>query len=308
MKIQKIRVIPRFMSVGEQTAITGHFGIVDKRSENKRILAVLSTDNTYEFDDFITVELDVSDDAEFNIMDKSTWKDIMETIEAVSEHDLLTKYLSEDNIPVYIACCSEAFGELRPLIDPPSPTPVEEESAAEPEAIENDEDRKLYFPMVNGNIYDIDMRNINWEDTVSHARDVAAKQQSFRAIVYNLFKADSTEEERNQMIDNAGTIINDAFTALGMDIKYDNMDSGDDPRTMLLLKLFDLNTIYSEFMTHIHMYALRNDFAVTMQRIAENYMDLYKTIEQPEETEDPVAETGDPVAEMIDEVADTEEE
>jgi hypothetical protein len=44
-----------------------------------------------------------------------------------------------------------------------------------------------------------------------------------------------------------------------------------------------------------------------MQRIAENYMDLYKT-EQVEETNNPVAETGDPVAEMIDEVADAEEE
>ena len=51
-------------------------------------------------------------------------------------------------------------------------------------------------------------------------------------------------------------------------------------------------------MTHIHMYALRNDFAVTMQRIAENYMDLYKTHQ--------VEETGDPSAEMIDEVADTD--
>jgi hypothetical protein len=295
MKVTKIRVIPKFMYVGEMTAITGHFGIIDKRPETSNIIVVMSTENNA-IDDFITIDIDIADAGDVSIMDTSLWKDIKELITNIPYDDIIN-FIPAASMNVWFSCKEQALDELNNILNPPvpAPKPVVEEPA---EAVEQNADQKLYFPMVNGNIYDIDIRNINWEDTVSHARDVAAKQQSFRAIVYNLFKAESTEEERNQMIDNADTIINDAFTALGMDIKYDNMDSGDDPRIMLLLKLFDLNTIYSEFMTHIHMYALRNDFAVTMQRIAENYMDLYKT-EQAEET-------GDPVAEIIDEVADTD--
>jgi hypothetical protein len=296
MKVTKIRVIPKFMYVGEMTAITGHFGIIDKRPETSNIIVVMSTENNA-IDDFITIDIAIADAGDVSIMDTSLWKDIKELITNIPYDDIIN-FIPAASMNVWFSCKEQALDELNNILNPPvpAPKPVVEEPA---EAVEQNADQKLYFPMVNGNIYDIDIRNINWEDTVSHARDVAAKQQSFRAIVYNLFKAESTEEERNQMIDNADTIINDAFTALGMDIKYDNMDSGDDPRIMLLLKLFDLNTIYSEFMTHIHMYALRNDFAVTMQRIAENYMDLYK----PEQVE----ETGDPVSEMIDEVADAEE-
>jgi hypothetical protein len=297
MKVTKIRVIPKFMYVGEMTAITGHFGIIDKRPETSNIIVVMSTENNA-IDDFITIDIDIADAGDVSIMDTSLWKDIKELITNIPYDDIIN-FIPAASMNVWFSCKEQALDELNNILNPPvpAPKPVVEEPA---EAVEQNADQKLYFPMVNGNIYDIDIRNINWEDTVSHARDVAAKQQSFRAIVYNLFKAESTEEERNQMIDNADTIINDAFTALGMDIKYDNMDSGDDPRIMLLLKLFDLNTIYSEFMTHIHMYALRNDFAVTMQRIAENYMDLYK----PEQVE----ETADPVSEMIDEVADTDAE
>lgn len=305
MKVTKIRVIPKFMYVGELTAITGHFGIIDKRPETSVITVVMSTES-YEIDDFITIDIDIADAGDVSIMNLALWGDIKDLITNIA-HDDIINFIPAASMNVWFSCKEQALDELDNILNPPvepAPEPAVEEPA---ETVEQNADQKLYFPLVNGNVYDIDIRNINWEDTAAHARDIAAKQQSFRAIVYNLFKAESTEEERNQMIDDAGTIINDAFTALGMDVKYDNMDSSDDPRTMLLLKLFDLNTIYSEFMTHIHMYALRNDFAVTMQRIAENYMDLYKT-EQPEETGDPVAETGDPVAEMIDDIADAEEE
>lgn len=295
MKVTKIRVIPKFMYVGELTAITGHFGIIDKRPETSNIIVVMSTES-YEIDDFVTIDVDIADAGDVSVMDTSLWKDIKELITNIPYDDIIN-FIPAASMNVWFSCKEQALGELDNILNPPvpAPKPVVEEPA---EAVEQNAVQKLYFPMVNGNVYDIDIRNINWEDTAAHARDIAAKQQSFRAIVYNLFKAESTEEERNQMIDDAGTIINDAFTALGMDVKYDNMDSSDDPRTMLLLKLFDLNSIYSEFMTHIHMYALRNDFALTMQRIAENYMDLYKT--------EQVEETGDPVAEMIDEVADTD--
>lgn len=299
MKVTKIRVIPKFMYVGELTAITGHFGIIDKRPETSVITVVMSTES-YEIDDFITIDIDIADAGDVSIMNLALWGDIKDLITNIA-HDDIINFIPAASMNVWFSCKEQALAELDNILNPPAepePEPAVEEPA---ETVGQDADQKLYFPLVNGNVYDIDIRNINWEDTAAHARDIAAKQQSFRAIVYNLFKAESTEEERNQMIDDAGTIINDAFTALGMDVKYDNMDSSDDPRTMLLLKLFDLNSIYSEFMTHIHMYALRNDFAVTMQRIAENYMDLYKTAEQPAETEDPVAET-------IDEVADAEEE
>ncbi len=299
MKVTKIRVIPKFMYVSELTAITGHFGIIDKRPETSVITVVMSTES-HEIDDFITIDIDIADAGDVSIMNLALWEDIKDLITNIA-HDDIINFIPAASMNVWFSCKEQALDELDNILNPPAepaPEPAVEEST---ETVGQDADQKLYFPLVNGNVYDINIRNINWEDTAAHARDIAAKQQSFRAIVYNLFKAESTEEERNQMIDDAGTIINDAFTALGMDVKYDNMDSSDDPRTMLLLKLFDLNSIYSEFMTHIHMYALRNDFAVTMQRIAENYMNLYKTTEQPAETEDPVAET-------IDEVVDAEEE
>jgi len=296
MKVTKIRVIPKFMYVGELTAITGHFGIIDKRPETSIITVVMSTES-YEIDDFITIDIDIADVGDLSIMNTTLWGDIKDLITNIA-HDDIVNFIPAASMNVWFSCKEQALNELDNILNPhvePEPEPAAEEQA---ETVGQDADQKLYFPMVNGNVYDIDIRNINWEDTAAHARDIAAKQQSFRAIVYNLFKTDSNEEERNQLIDDAGTIINDAFTALGMDIKYDNMDAGDDPRTMLLLKLFDLNSVYSEFMTHIHMYALRNDFAVTMQRIAENYMDLYKTKQ--------VEETGDPSTEMIDEVTDTD--
>jgi hypothetical protein len=168
----------------------------------------------------------------------------------------------------------------------------------EPDADQNAEldPKKIYFPLVTGEIFDVDVDKVNWDDTLEHINDILAKLNSFRGIAYNMLRGDV--ETDPGLLDGAEGIITSAYEALGMNPDYGKLNFDGNRKLEIMTKLFDLSTIYNEFVTYINIYAIRTNTVKDLSNVIKR---LTGQIEE-DKLDDIVAETVEP-----DESTSTEE-
>ena len=249
MKIKRIRMVPKFITLNDVTAITAHFNLIDRRDQNI-ITAILSTD-TVEVDDIVMVDLDVIGTSDINLTSQEFVNDIMQLITATNDDDVLAFGVTQSALETYHVCIDNALHELDAMFHVNVPEPDADQNAAL-------DPKKIYFPLVTGEIFDVDVDKVNWDDTLLHINDILTKLNSFRGLAYNML-VDNAKTDMTDLMDSAENIITSAYEALGMNPNYDRLNFEGNRKLEILTKLFDLCTVYNEFVTYINIYAIRSN-------------------------------------------------
>jgi hypothetical protein len=179
----------------------------------------------------------------------------------------------------------------------------------EPDANQNAalDPKKIYFPLVTGEIFDVNVDMVNWDDTLEHINDILTKLNSFRGIVYNMLRGDV--ETDPGLLDGAEGIITSAYEALGMNPNYDKLNFDGNRKLEILAKLFDLCTVYNEFVTYINIYAIRSNTVKDLSDLIKRLMGQIEEDTSDDTTEEMIEAVGEDITptsteEIVDMIAD----
>lgn len=298
MKIKRIRMVPKFITLTDVTAITAHFNLIDRRDQNI-ITAILSTD-TVDVDDIVMMDLDVTDTSDIDLTSQEFSNDIMQLITAMNDDEVLGFGVTQSALETYHACIDNVFHELDALFHVNVPEPDANQNAAL-------DPNRIYFPLVTGEIFDVEIDKVNWDDTLEHINDILTKLNSFRGIVYNMLR-DHAETDMG-LLDSAESIITSAYEALGMNPNYNKLNFEGNRKLEILAKLFDLCTVYNEFVTYINIYAIRSNTVKDLSDLIKRLTGQINEDTSNDTTEEMIEAIGEDVTptsteEIIDMIAD----
>ena len=282
MKIKRIRMVPKFITLNDVTAITAHFNLIDRRDQNI-ITAILSTD-TVDVDDIVMMDLDVTDTSDINLTSQEFVDDIMQIITAINDDEVLGFGVTQSALETYHVCIDNAFHELDAMFHVNVPEPDADQNAAL-------DPKKIYFPLVTGEIFDVEIDKVNWDDTLEHINDILTKLNSFRGIAYNMLR-DNAETDMG-LLDSAESIISSAYEALGMNPNYDKLNFEGNRKLEILAKLFDLCTVYNEFVTYINIYAIRSGTIKELSAVIRHLQGQSDEDSSNDTTEEMIEEVGE---------------
>jgi len=282
MKIKRIRMVPKFITLSDVTAITAHFNLIDRRDQNI-ITAILSTD-TVDVDDIVMVDLDVTDTSDINITSQEFANDIMQLLTAMNDDDVLGFGVTSSALETYHACIDNVFNELDALFHVNVPEPDADQNAGF-------DPKRIYFPLVTGEIFDVEIDKVNWDDTLEHINDILTKLNSFRGIAYNMLRGDVETDQG--LMNGAEEIITSAYEALGMNPNYNGLNFEGNRKLEILTKLFDLCTVYNEFVTYINIYAIRTNTVKELFAVIKRLQGQTDKESSTDTTEEVVEEVGE---------------
>ena len=295
MKIKRIRMVPKFITLNDVTAITAHFNLIDRRDQNI-ITAILSTD-TVDVDDIVMVDLDVTDTSDINLTSQEFVNDIMQLLTAMNDDEVLGFGVTQSALETYHVCIDNAFQELDAMFHVNVPEPDADQNVAL-------DPNKIYFPLVTGEIFNVEIDKVNWDDTLEHINDVLTKLNSFRGIAYNMLRGDV--ETDPGLLDGAENIITSAYEALGMNPNYGKLNFDGNRKLEVMTKLFDLCTVYNEFVTYINIYAIRTNAVKELSAVIKHLQgqtDEESSNDTTEEVIEAVAEDSSSTEEIADNIA-----
>lgn len=282
MKIKRIRMVPKFITLNDVTAITAHFNLIDRRDQNI-ITAILSTD-TVDVDDIVMVDLDVTDTSDINLTSQEFVNDIMQLLTAMNDDEVLGFGVTQSALETYHASIDGAFQELDAMFHVNVPEPDADQNVAL-------DPNKIYFPLVTGEIFDVEIDKVNWDDTLEHVNDVLTKLNSFRGIAYNMLRGDV--ETDTGLMDSAEEVISSAYTALGMNPNYSRLNFDGNRKLEIMTKLFDLCTVYNEFVTYINIYAIRTNAVKELSAVIKHLQGQPDEESSNDTTEEVIEEVGE---------------
>ena len=146
--------------------------------------------------------------------------------------------------------------EETPVEEPPVETPTEEKHHDGPPA---GADHMIFFPLVNGEVYNTDINTFDWESNLPRMNDLVNKLNSFKGLIYNLFRADKDEKFHAEMLSNAKKVCEEAFNSLGIHPTYDDKLTIPNDTIKVLLQLQDIQTIYASIISYLNVYAVRKE-------------------------------------------------
>lgn len=236
MQITNLAIMKNNPTSAEMTQLTEHLFINHNTEKNTILIEMKPADESH---DTAYAFVDVEEPVE-ELMNIGFLQNLIGLVANLTDDDF-TDMLPTKKIEAFKNCRDLSCTEFNDAI-----------------AARTNDPNRIYFPMLNGEVYDIEINQINWDDTVEQLQNLVNKMNSFKGLVHGIMNTEETSENFSKILENAEDIAKDAFASMTMEPDYSKLVNKD--RTKLaIIQLFDLYSVYAQILTYANVYALRKD-------------------------------------------------
>jgi hypothetical protein len=224
---------------------------------------------------------------------------ISEITAMIVNRDYDPDILAENRFDLVRLCLQKTTGDLADRLfgDINMEEDIDEEVDDEVNEPEYDPNN-IYLQMLSGQIFTIPRENVNWEENLKNIEGISNFQGTIKQMIFDMYSAGDDQVEIVK--DRIREAIKREQEGTGIVPDYSRFEGISD-KELLLIQLFDLNTVYEQMILLTSLVKIQNEMMGIVTAMNENHDTPVEDLEDKIIAEDEITQIEEVPEEIIDE-------